>query len=64
MNTVYETLTEEVQSKVNSTVENAIESLKVNGSLDIDLLMATLEQLNAKKKEIKEISCWKRKGIY
>lgn len=54
MNTVYETLTVEVQSKVNSTVENAIESLKVNGSLDIDLLMATLEQLNAKKKEIKE----------
>lgn len=51
---IYETLQLETQAKIDAIVSSIKEHLTIDGNLDIDLIMATLERLNAVKRQIKE----------
>ena len=48
---IYETLIETDQAKINAMVSSIKEHLTIEGIVDVDLLMATLERLNEVKKE-------------
>lgn len=51
---IYETLIEKDQAKINAIVSSVKEHLSIDGELDVDLLMATLERLNDAKREARE----------
>ena len=48
---IYETLIETDKAKINAIVSSIKEHLTIEGIVDVDLLMATLERLNEVKKE-------------
>ena len=51
---IFETLTDVEQAKVKGIVSSIKEHLTVDDYIDLDLLMATLEQLNEVKRETRE----------
>ncbi len=51
---IFETLAETEQAKVKGMVNSIKEHLSVDGIVDLDLLMATLEQLNEVKRQTRE----------
>ena len=52
---IYDSLTDGAQAKINAIVASVKEHLSVDGEVDLDLLMATLEQLNEAKKQTREM---------
>ena len=54
MDKVYDTLVEADQAKINAIVSSIREHLTIDGAVDVDLVMATLEQLNEVKREARE----------
>lgn len=52
---IFESLADAEQAKVKGIVSSIREHLSVEGEVDLDLLMATLEQLNEVKREAREI---------
>ena len=52
---IFETLAETEQAKVNGMIASIKEHLSVDGIVDLDLLMATLEQLNEVKRNTREL---------
>jgi FMN-dependent NADH-azoreductase len=52
---IFESLADIEQSRVKGIVSSIKEHLSVDGEVDLDLLMATLEQLNEVKRETREI---------
>ena len=51
---IFESLSDVEQSKVKGIVSSIREHLSVENEVDLDLLMATLEQLNEVKREARE----------
>ena len=51
---IYDSLVDSDQAKINAIVSSVKEHLTVEGMVDIDLLMATLEQLNEVKRSTRE----------
>lgn len=54
MNSIYETLVPADQGKIDGIVSSIREHLSIDGIVDLDLLMATLERMNEVKKEARE----------
>lgn len=55
MDKIYSTLPEETQTTIDAIVSRVRDNVTNNGIVDLDLLLATLEQLNEVKKETKEL---------
>ena len=51
---IYETLIDSDKAKINAIVTSIKDHLTIDGIVDVDLLMATLEKLNEVKKEARE----------
>lgn len=60
---IFETLADNEQAKVNAVVSSIKEHLSIDGECDLDLLMATLEQLNEVKRETRELLKEKEKKL-
>ena len=58
---IFESLADAVQAKVKGIVSSIREHLSVEGEVDLDLLMATLEQLNEVKREARDLLKTKEK---
>lgn len=54
MDKIYDTLVSEDQAKINAIVSSVREHLTIDGVVDVDLIMATLEQLNDVKREARD----------
>lgn len=55
MEKIYDTLTSDVRAQIDSVTRKVLDTFtSEDGKVDLVLLMATLEQLNGAKKEIKE----------
>lgn len=52
---IFESLADTEQAKVKGMVSSIREHLSVDGMVDLDLLMATLEQLNEVKRETRDL---------
>lgn len=63
MNSIYDTLVEVDQCKINAIVSSVKEHLSIDNCVDIDLLMATLERMNELKKEVRQQLKDKQKEI-
>lgn len=51
---IFDSLTDNEQAKINAIVGSVKDHLSIDGEIDLDLLMATLEQLNEAKKQARE----------
>lgn len=60
---IFETLADNEQAKVKAVVSSIKEHLSIDGECDLDLLMATLEQLNEVKRETRELLKEKEKKL-
>ena len=60
---IFETLADNEQAKVKAVVSSIKEQLSIDGECDLDLLMATLEQLNEVKRETRELLKEKEKKL-
>ena len=60
---IFESLSDVEQAKVKGIVSSIREHLSVEGEGDLDLLMATLEQLNEGKREARDLLKAKEKEI-
>lgn len=54
MEKIYDSLTSETKQEIDAIVHEIVKRVSVDGVTDLVLLMATLEQLNEQKKNIKE----------